>query len=233
VPAPADVHGWRPRDGVFSYSSAHEQMTLREAAASARPQIPPRAQQDAEAEGAPYTDDADKATGLGSAFHQLAQTMVQTGRDHDPERQAALERTWHLSERQRQRLAAAVARWEGSALRREALAHDHVRAEFPFFCAVSSGYGSYVEGAIDLLATDEGSDHALVVDYKTGDIGLTVEEIEERHRMQANFYAWVLTSRGYRTVSCAFCCVELDDGFGGPLVVRYEFEAQGESRPRI
>ena len=38
---------------------------------------------------------------------------------------------------------------------------------------VDSAYGEYVEGSIDLLATDAGSRHALVVDYKTGDAGLS------------------------------------------------------------
>ena len=78
-----------------------------------------------------------------------------------------------------------------------------------------------MEGAIDLLACDRGSSKALVVDYKTGDVGLTLEQIEERHRMQANFYAWVLMDQGFEAVECAFVCVEVDDGAGGPVVVRY------------
>jgi RecB family exonuclease len=83
-----------------------------------------------------------------------------------------------------------------------------------------------VEGAIDLLATDAGSTEALVIDYKTGDRGLSIEQIEARHRMQANFYAWVLMDQGFEEVECAFCCVEVDDGSGGPVVVRYRFDAQ-------
>ncbi|MBR3234882.1 MAG: UvrD-helicase domain-containing protein [Atopobiaceae bacterium] len=223
---------WRAREGVFSYSSAHAQMEAKkpvaddEVAEKKLPPAPPIAQREAEAEGEAYTNDADKATNLGSAFHELAQTMIETGSDHSEERLRALSRTWHLSERQQLRLSEAIARWEGCQLRQEALAYDLVRAEVPFFVQVNSQYGSYVEGAIDLLACDKGAHEALVVDYKTGDKGLTPEEIEQRHRMQANFYAWVLMSQGFAAVECAFACVELDDGNGGPYVVRYRFDQE-------
>ena len=129
------------------------------------------------------------------------------------------------------RLREAVARWEQSALREEAWRWPLVRAEVPFFVRVDSAFGSYVEGAIDLLAANADAGEALVVDYKTGDVGLSVEEIEDRHRMQANFYAWVLMNQGYHAVACAFCCVEVDDGSGEPVVVRYEFS--DECRPSI
>lgn len=232
-----ETRAWRAREGVFSYSSAHALMEERsrkgpapqEAAGSGRgarqqlPQLPPRAQREAEAQGAPFVDDADKATSLGSAFHELAQTMVETGRDHDPARLEALARSWHLSQRQIERLHAAIARWEGSGLRAEALSYGRVLAEAPFFVRVDSSLGSHVEGAIDLLAFDPGSRRALVVDYKTGDVGLSPAEVAERHRMQANFYAWVLMDQGFDEVECAFCCVEVDDGEGGPLVLRYRF----------
>ncbi len=236
VRPPMESRGWRPREDVFSYSSAHALMGQRASSGqqpasgqtapipAKQPPTPPRAQTEAEAEGSAYTDDADKATNLGSAFHELAQTMVETGRDHDPQRREALARTWHLSARQRQRLKEAIGRWEASDLRREALSYQLVRAEVPFFVQVESRYGRYVEGAIDLLACDRGARHALVVDYKTGDVGLTFQQIEDRHRMQANFYAWVLMDQGFDGVECAFCCVEVDDGTGGPVVVRYAFD---------
>lgn len=231
---------WRAREGTFSYSSAHAQMEeVAAAAAPSRdpkgapklPPTPPKAQQEAEVEGSSYTDDVDKATNLGSAFHELAQTMVETGRDHGPARLEALSQTWNLSQRQVKRLHEAIARWEGSAIRREALAYDLVRPEVPFFVQVESRYGQYVEGAIDLLACDRGATEALVVDYKTGDVGLTLEQIEDRHRMQANFYAWVLMDQGFEAVECAFVCVEVDDGAGGPVVVRYRFDQ--DAPPRI
>ena len=238
--------GWRPRAGVFSYSSAHalmeqqvhpvsgelaEDRSAGKNTGPTRPPAPTRAEQDAQAEGAPYTPDTDKATNLGSAFHELAQTMVETRRDHSPARLEALACTWRLSDRQHRRLTEAMTRWEGSSLRREAMSYDLVRAEVPFFVRVGSRYGNYVEGAIDLLATNTGSREALVVDYKTGDVGLSLQQIEDRHRMQANFYAWVLMSQGFEQVECAFCCVEVDDGADGPQVVRYRFGL--DHMPRI
>ncbi len=48
--------------------------------------------------------------------------------------------------------------------------------------------------------------------------------------MQARFYAYVLQMQGYGAVTCAFVCVELEDEVGEPVVVRYEFEAQPESK---
>ena len=102
-----------------------------------------------------------------------------------------------------------------------------MRAEVPFFCGVSSPLGHDLEGAIDLLATDApvaGEDaSALLVDYKTGDHGLTLGQIRERHEMQARFYASVLRQQGWRHVTCAFVCVELSDELGQPVVTRYEF----------
>lgn len=242
------TNGWRAREGVFSYSSAHTLMEERRKAeqaavgvemdeargdteeavarelSSQRPTLPPKAQQEAEAEGNAYTPDADKATNLGSAFHELAQTMIETGRDYDENRLEALARFWNLTERQRRRLHEAIDRWERSEVRREALSYDLVRPEVPFFIQVDSQYGTYVEGAIDLLCVNRGSDEALVVDYKTGDAGLSFEEVLDRHEMQANFYAHVMMSQGYKRVSCAFVCVERDCGDGEPIVARYEFD---------
>ncbi len=217
------TYGWRPREGVYSYSSIQAQKRAAEAAAqrNGRPPTPTRAEQDAEAEGAAYTPDADKATALGSAFHQLAQTMVETGRLHSEGRLKALCRTWNLSERQVGRLRKAIAIWEESELRREVLGWQLVRAEVPFFAALDGGtYGSYAEGAIDLLCTRgpacEGP--TLVVDYKTGDVGLGEAEVHERHAEQAGLYARVLLSLGFSSVECAFIAVETG------VVARYHFE---------
>lgn len=108
---------------------------------------------------------------------------------------------------------------------------DRVRAEVPFFVDAPSRFGDYVEGAIDLLATMDGSTSALVVDYKTGDRDLTVEEVRAVHEMQANFYASVLMSQGYDAVECCFVCVEREGADGEPLVCTYEFD--GACKPVI
>ncbi|WP_158094531.1 UvrD-helicase domain-containing protein [Olsenella sp. An293] len=212
---------WRAREGVFSYSSVHAAL-----APEGRPApVPSHAEREARSAGAPVTEDADKATNLGSAFHELAQAMVELGGPVDEARVASQVRRWNLSERAAARLRAALARWEGSTLRAEALAWPSVRPEVPFFLRVDSPHGEYLEGAIDLLCADSAARRALVVDYKTGDAGLSPEEVRERHAMQAEFYAGVLLDQGFSSVSCAFVCVERDDPAdpGEPLVARYAF----------
>lgn len=222
---------WRAREGVFSYSSAHAaEQPLEVPPAPGIPALPPPvlAGQDVPAPDEPPAPEADvdRATSLGSAFHELAQLMVETGAPAAPGRIDAVARANRVSARQRVRLEAALARWEGSAIRAEALAHDLVRAEVPFFCEVTSTHGRWLEGAIDLLATNMGSTSALVVDYKTGDAQKTADELRVSHEMQARYYAHVLIGRGYEQVTCAFVCVERDDGTGQPIVVRYGFSSE-------
>lgn len=287
----ARLGSWRPREGVFSYSSAHRaraagltapdahdaggtpvkgaSLTLDDvldlpvpepvdAAETARAAQVPRGEAPAEGRcrgtadvpaALPWeddsadpaeTDDADRATSLGSAFHELARYMVETGHAPADGRVDVVARTYGVGRRDLGRLRAALARWEGSDLRREVLAHGLVRAEVPFFCEVASPLGSDLEGVIDLLATDEastaglaatpagsvsraGRPQALLVDYKTGDHGLTYAQIRSRHEMQARFYASVLRRQGFGDVDCAFVCVELEDGAGRPVVTRYRF----------
>ena len=205
---PLTTRGWQPRDGVYSYSSIHaKQEALRRTKEGLAPKLAPPVQD----EDKSAADDVDKATALGSAFHALAQTMVQTNANHDPKRLEALARTWHLSERQRARLSKAITCWEKSDLRREASTYSLRRAEVPFFVSTpTSPHGSYFEGAIDLLCTN-GTDctgDALVIDYKTGDIGLTEAEVYKRHEQQAQLYANMLLGEGFEQVTCAFICVE-------------------------
>lgn len=229
----------KARQGVFSYSSAHALMLdgwpTGDAAAQGRPEGEPACQpalvsDDEDIDTPDDAADADKATSLGSAFHELAQTMVEAGGDHDEARLEALARHWHLSDRQRRRLEEAICRWERSDLRREALSYELVQPEVPFFIKVDSRYGSYVEGAIDLLCRNRSTKEVLVVDYKTGDVGLTLDEIAARHEMQANFYAHVMMAQGSEAVECAFVCVECDRGDGQPVVVRYAFDEANPPR---
>lgn len=213
---------WRAREGVFSYTSVR----ALEAPEPTRPPTPPREEREALEAGAPVTNDADRATNLGSAFHELAQAMVESGLTVDEARVSAQVARWNLSPRAEARLRAALARWEGSAVRAEALSWPRARAEVPFFQPrEGSPYGDYLEGAMDLLCTDEAGRRALVVDYKTGDAGLAPEEVRERHAMQAEFYAGVLLAEGFERVTCAFVCVEREDpdAPGEPLVARYQF----------
>lgn len=227
----ADVTCWRAREGVFSYSGVHALLAQGETGTGqgpARPEpVPTREERDAADAGAPLTADADRATNLGSAFHELAQAMVERRGPVTDAELLARARYWNLSERARARLRSALARWEASELRQEVWSHAIVRAEMPFFCRVDSPHGDYLEGAIDLLATDPKSSRALLVDYKTGDAGLGPEEVRARHAMQAEFYAGVLEDQGFSQVTCVFVIVEREDpqAPGQPMTVRYEFGA--------
>lgn len=215
----------KAREDVFSYSSALAGLEQ----GSARGGLPTREERRAEDEGESSSSDEDKATSLGSAFHLLAQGMVETGSVVDPARVDAMCRRWHLSARQRVRLDAAIERWTTSDLRREALGYALVRAEVPFF-SLSGGspHGTYVEGAIDLLCTEGTAcaGHALVVDYKTGDIGLDESQMRLRHEAQASLYADVLLRAGFDSVECAFVAVETG------LVVRWRHPHVG-ALPKI
>ena len=280
----AELSFWRPREGVFSYSSARASVAASVAGSSSfggmldlpvpceeaggasygsgvlspEPQAAARRRSSAASASEPVDDaaseglaDADRATSLGSAFHELARFIVETGHAPSPERIGTVAAAYGVGRAGRARLEAALARWEGSAIRREVLGYALVRAEVPFFCEVDSALGRNLEGAIDLLATDDlpqasgspriaegaaqdaarqavgGVGHvrprALLVDYKTGDHGLTFAQIRARHELQARFYASVLRGQGYGDVDCVFVCVELADASGEPVCVRYRF----------
>ena len=172
------------------------------------------------------TSDTTRATALGSAFHQLAQSMVESQNlfpsDEHIARMCAY---WKLSAAKEKRLRDALWRWWNSNIRREVLAYDTIRAEVPFCIQRNSVYGRYYHGAFDLLATSASSRHALLIDYKTGDLGLSKEEIAARHTLQSQLYADVLLHAGYTSVTCAFVCVELDDGHGQPYVITTDYSS--------
>ena len=178
------------------------------------------------------TSDTTRATALGSAFHQLAQSMVESQNlfpsDEHIARMCAY---WKLSAAKEKRLRDALWRWWNSNIRREVLAYDTIRAEVPFCIQRNSVYGRYYHGAFDLLATSASSRHALLIDYKTGDLGLSKEEIAARHALQSQLYADVLLHAGYTSVTCAFVCVELDDGHGQPYVIKTDYSSCEAKNP--
>ncbi len=194
----------------------------------------PAATEDEQPSGAPATPasaaDVDP-TALGSAFHALAQWLVETGEDTVPAPRADAQcRYWKVTESQRERLDAALRRWEHSAVRVEVRAWACLRAEVPFFSQgmdeLAERFGAYTEGAIDLLATDPARPgEALVIDYKTGgSASETPEALHEKHHLQADVYADVLHKAGYGRVTLKFVRVEIDDPEhpGEPQVVTYE-----------
>ena len=213
------------RKDFFSYSSAHQQM-VENFKGENNPQ--PVAETSVMLSDT-LADDGVDPTSLGSAFHELAQIMVETQSKVDEQTIDKLCLKNSVPQRAVSRVKQALELWSNSAIRQEALAHDVVIAESPFTLQVDSEYGNYVEGAIDLLAYNKGSKDALVVDYKTGDKGLSATQIYEHHQMQANFYAYVLMQRGFTRVECAFICVEVEEA-GQPHVARYTFDANHQPR---
>lgn len=213
------------RKGFFSYSSAHQQMAEN---FKVENNLQPVTETSVMLPGT-LADDGVDPTNLGSAFHELAQIMVETQSKVDEQTIDKLCLKNSVPQRAISRVKQALELWSNSAIRQEALAHDVIIAESPFTLQVDSEYGNYVEGAIDLLAYNKGSKDALVVDYKTGDKGLSAAQIYEHHQMQANFYAYVLMQRGFTRVECAFICVEVEEA-GQPHVARYTFDANHQPR---
>ena len=166
---------------------------------------------------------------FGSAFHALAQWLVEAGAASvPPERVSAQARAWGLDDAQRARLKRALARWEGSQVRARALAWPRAQAEVPFFSTGESDFscqGAYAEGSIDLLCTDPARPGtALVIDYKTG--GCPEEapaSLVNKHRLQARVYAAALARAGYADAELVFVRVEQDDSAcpGEPQTVCY------------
>ena len=213
------------RKGFFSYSSAHQQMAENFKGENS----PQQAAEPSVVLPGTLADDGVNPTNLGSAFHELAQIMVETQSKVDEQTIDRLCLKNSVPQRAVSRVKQALELWSNSEIRQEALAHDVVIAESPFTLQVDSKYGNYVEGAIDLLAYNKGSKDALVVDYKTGDKGLSAAQIYEHHQMQANFYAYVLMQRGFTKVKCAFVCVEVEEA-GQPHVARYTFDVNHQPR---
>ncbi|MBY4798152.1 PD-(D/E)XK nuclease family protein [Collinsella sp. AGMB00827] len=166
---------------------------------------------------------------LGSAFHAAAQWMLEMECDQVPaDRLDALSRLWRITPEQRERLEHALVLWSGSSVRAEALAWPCVRAEVPFFSLGATelaAYGTWAEGAIDLLATDpDDPRRALVIDYKTGgSLEETPDELQQKHLLQAKVYADVLKRAGWNQIDLKFVRVELEDPDlpGEPQVVSY------------
>lgn len=231
------------RKGFFSYSSAHQQMAENfkvENNQKLEDQSQVEHQEHEEDNPQPVAetsvmlpgtlaDDGVDPTNLGSAFHELAQIMVETQSKVDEQTIDRLCLKNSVPQRAVSRVKQALELWSNSEIRQEALAHDVVIAESPFTLQVDSEYGNYVEGAIDLLAYNKGSKDALVVDYKTGDKGLSATQIYEHHQMQANFYAYVLMQHGFTKAECAFVCVEVEEA-GQPHVARYTFDVNHQPR---
>ena len=216
-----------PARDSYSYSSIAAALHAEAEDRAAETRVPmDEAGGDAESDGSEMTD-ADVAAvepagnpmALGSAFHAACQWLIEMDTGELPaERADALARLWRLTSEQRERFDVALDRWLKSAVRADLLAWPCVRAEVPFFSLGCEDediarYGAYAEGAIDALATDPADpSRALVIDYKTGGTpDETVEQLLEKHALQARVYADVLRKAGFEAVTVKFVRVEQAD----------------------
>lgn len=181
---------------------------------------------DPEAPARPAAD-ADKATAFGSAFHRLAQLDALRGAD--AARAAVGLQACAHGIADEARLAAALERWLGSALRRRARERAFRAAELPFSVPLGA---TTLWGEVDLLAADgpwaAPVGEALIVDYKTG--GAPDEApgaLRAKHALQAACYAYAALAAGYASAELVFVRVEQPDpdAPAEPQTVSYRYEA--------
>ena len=193
--------------------------------------------------------DPEKATDFGTAFHLLAQSMVEEREEGEDltrpsaQRVQAICRRQGLSETQTQRIAAALTCWAESSLAKNMSSLSNLQAEVPFFMAMedrdecedqpAANAPWYLEGEIDLLGRGTFADPndataVTLVDYKTGGKNdLTDAELAAHHSLQAQCYASALLKAGFKTVHAHFVRVEHpDEVTGEPQVVSYLFTAE-------
>lgn len=177
--------------------------------------------------------DADAATVFGSALHRACEWLALHASAPEPEvefRLAAIVRQFGV--RDAERLRSAFFRWRSSGVCAKAFSYEGHHPEVPFCIALDD---EVLEGEIDLLCQDPESRHAFIVDYKTG--GSTAEGAEQlwqKHRLQAQCYAYAALRSGFTSVEATFFRVEQadPDDETQPQVVSYAFDAGDEEALR-
>ncbi len=201
----------------------------------------------------------ETATDLGTAFHLLSQRSILRRNADAAARRAlcmpnvdeicALAQAQDLTDTQTQRLIDACERWFSCDLIARIADFESVRSEVPFMVALDvpdaarvgdtaqEGFGCptrfYLEGAIDVLATN-GDGIAEVVDFKTGGFDAeTPGELHDKHLFQAQCYAYELLCEGFTDVHAHFVRVEHEGdaestdsaGVVQPQIIDYTFTA--------
>ncbi len=199
----------------------------------------------------------ETATDLGTAFHLLSQRSIlrrnadAAGRRDLPmpnvDEICALAHAQELSDTQTQRLIEACERWFSCDLIARIADFESLRSEVPFMVALDVAQAAdttqgcparfYLEGALDVLATN-GDDIAEVVDFKTGGFDAeTPEELHDKHLFQAQCYAYELLCEGFTSVHAHFVRVEHASPTGSadptctsqPQIVDYAFTEDDKS----
>lgn len=249
-----DEVAYRPaRDNVTSYSALAQANSTHAASAgdaTAGETVAEISDDDAfwEELGARLLADADKATDVGSAFHVLAQRAARRAVARSEEdRPAAIEmpsreaidaavRRMGCAPATVDRVQRALERWCESGVAENMASHRVLRAELPFFVAFPvaepGGECAYLEGSMDLFACDEmGAGDAYIVDYKTGGSPKEhADDLIEKHRLQAECYAYAALERGFSRVQATFVRVEAPAEDGSPQTVHYLYERSDMSQ---
>jgi len=165
---------------------------------------------------------------FGSAVHAVLQVVGSDGATPSPERVAAIARQFELDAEQTARLDAAVGSFLGSATAAEAVRMRRVAREMPFALPISDR-GVLLNGNIDLYA--RGTDHALIIDYKSGRGGER-EELERRYELQGKCYALAALVDGCTSVDVAFVYPEVIGADGEPVEIRTTYHADDEPQLR-
>ena len=192
-----------------------------------------------------FSADDDKATDFGSALHRLCQLSFIESSEKAFEQLECIAKTYQVADVQR--LTAAFERWLGSAACKRARAAQQCLPEHSF--AVPFGNTDQVlEGAFDLLCVEGCSvqengeqttgapeqKRAYVVDYKTGGkASETLQELHEKHGLQACCYAYALLNCGFDAVDMDFVRVEQADSQGADTLQTVSFHFEQSDLARI
>lgn len=156
-----------------------------------------------------------KATDFGSAFHAVTELFAED-EPLDVERVSAIARYHGLGADGAGRLIAAFEAYRASETAQRLRQLPTVRRETAFAIHVGGADGFLLDGSIDVYAAD--GDRALIVDYKTGKAGVSIEEAGHTYELQARCYALAAARDGRASVDVVFVRPE-----AGSEVVEFNF----------
>lgn len=169
------------------------------------------------------------ATRLGSAVHAVLELYGELGAIEDA-RVSAIARVNGLDHALSARLRDAVERYRASALASRVSALPGVRREAAFAVRIEDedGAGFLLDGQIDVYGRD--ADRVLIIDYKSGTRSLSLDELREKYRLQAECYALAALRDGAQEVEVVFVRPEMETASGELEAVDYRFTAADEAR---
>lgn len=218
---PIEVEPVSPRKGFFSYSSLPENPKA-EATGKIAAEHPGETLQSNPSEtlqpkgeviepidenkGICKSADADKATDFGTVFHKTCEWIALQNEVTEAKIfEAANKFAMNFNLKNKARLHTAIKNWLESKIAKTAYGYNTIHPETPF-CTALGDY--FIEGEIDLLCYNDDTE-ALIIDYKTGgSVSEPYEALYEKHKLQAQCYAYATLSRGFEIVRLIFARVE-------------------------